>query len=186
MEILLSKSQNFNQSILSYLNWLPCSKSFHHILVRITNWCIFLHFRYVCNCYCSTDPRFILAKYLTEYSENCKVTPIMESVTRIRSVTASGLTPGLRNSGRDQVVKRRKYLWASLQFAAGDVTLCKWVSNFATLLVLTTFSSKSRSIVWWRSNHCDLVEVRARRGHLLPSSDWLIIETCACHWLKTQ
>ena len=134
MEILLSKSQNFNQSILSYLNWLPCSKSFHHILVRITNWCIFLHCRYVCNCYCSNDPRFILAKYLTEYSENCKVTPIMESVTRIRSVTASGLTPGLRNSGRDQVVKRRKYLWASLQFAAGDVTLCKWVSNFATLL----------------------------------------------------
>ena len=105
MEILLSKSPNFNQSILSYLNWLPCSKSFHHILVRITNWCIFLHFRYVCNCYCSTNPRFILAKYLTEYSENCKVTPIMESVTRIRSVTASGLTPGLRIQAETKLLK---------------------------------------------------------------------------------
>ena len=26
--------------------------------------------------HCFTDPRFIFAKYLTEYSENCKVTPI--------------------------------------------------------------------------------------------------------------
>ena len=69
-------------------------------------------------------------------------------------------SPRTQHSGRDQVVKRRKYLWASLQFAAGDVTLCKWVSNFATLLVLTTFSSKSRSIVWWRSNHCDLVTMK--------------------------
>ena len=116
MEILLSKSPNFNQSILSYLNWLPCSKSFHHILVRITNSCIFLHFRYVCNCYCSTNPRLFLQNISRNILKTAKWLPSREcDPNTLLSVTAcSRLTSGNRNSGRDQVVKWRKYLWASL------------------------------------------------------------------------
>ena len=77
-EILLSKSPNFNQSILSYLNWLPCSKSFHHILVRITNSCIFLHFRYVCNCDCSTNPRLFLQNISRNILKTAKWLPSRE------------------------------------------------------------------------------------------------------------
>ena len=112
MEILLSKSPNFNQSILSYLNWLPCSKSFHHILVRITNSCIFLLFRYVCNCYCSLlhRPSFYFCQISHGIFWKLQSDSHQQSVTRIFSL----LTSGHRNSGRDQVVNWGKYLWASL------------------------------------------------------------------------
>ena len=116
MEILLSKSPNFNQSILSYLNWLPCSKSFHHILVRITNSCIFLLFRYVCNCYCSLlhRPSFYFCQISHGIFWKLQSDSHQPSVTRIFPVPASLLSSGHRNSGRDQVVNWRKYLWASL------------------------------------------------------------------------
>ena len=46
LEILLSKTRNSNQSILSYLNWLPCSKAladFWNPIMKLMN---FSHFRY--------------------------------------------------------------------------------------------------------------------------------------------
>lgn len=46
LEILLSKTRNSNQSILSYLNWLPCSKAladFWNPMMKLMN---FSHFRY--------------------------------------------------------------------------------------------------------------------------------------------
>ena len=108
--------------------------------------------------HCFTDPRFIFAKYLTEYSENCKVTPISRvwpeysppcspQDTEIQAATKL-LTGG-------NICEPR----CNLRLVMLHVTFCKWVSNFATLL-LTTFSSKLRSIVWWRSNHCDFVTMK--------------------------
>ena len=92
-------------------------KSFHHILVRITNWCIFLHFRYVCNCYCSLlhRPSFY---FLPNISRNILKTAKWLPSWRVWPEYAQCLPHG---SAQDSEIQA-----ATKLLKGGNIVICGW------------------------------------------------------------